>query len=347
MARDDSSLSLLLDYIEKFDESTYNKKLEKLKSSLGDETINADSAVLTVVDAQKTIRSSNKFLEKLYNAQDNNLWYKPFEQEELYTTINPDYRLVLRKRYQVKINEIRKVDGSISNEQAKLNKIISQLREISNPEGRNALLEKKVAVTRELNKLKASRGEIADELMKIDVSLIQAAFEDHDVVVSVKKNEITKRIFQQVWNEKIMNSYEKDKLQYMTSTEKTRYFEQKVRDIKKFDTYGILNHPDWFFRVAVLDFIVAELQKLVLWFKNCYWDDFETVYRIVRKIRLLKLDLNCVTSPDPFDINKTNLFHVSDEDMRAFTKLDGILVGNTLYELFQNQVKVNFDEEPT
>ena len=83
-------------YIEKFNEATYNKKLQKLRTSLGDVPINADSAVLEIQNAQRTIRETTQFLSKLYNAENNNLWWKPFERENLYYTITPDSRLVLR-----------------------------------------------------------------------------------------------------------------------------------------------------------------------------------------------------------------------------------------------------------
>ena len=148
-----------------------------------------------------------------------------------------------------------------------------------------------------------------------------------------------------MWNERIMNPYEQDKIQYMTSVERERYFKEKVRELRKFDEHGILNHPDWFFRIVVLDRIVAEMQRLVLWFKNCSWDDFETVYRITRKLNLLLLDVDSVRSQDGFDINRTNLFHISDDQAKEFTKLDGMLVGNTLYQLFQNQARLNFVEK--
>ena len=86
--------------------------------------------------------------------------------------------------------------------------------------------------------------------------MISYAFDKHDDVVSVKRNEITNDIFKQVWNEKIMNSYERDTVQYMTSKEKERYFKKKVRELKKFDEYWVLIHRDWFFRVTVIDYIV-------------------------------------------------------------------------------------------
>ena len=89
----------------------------------------------------------------------------------------------------------------------------------------------------------------------MDVDLIQQAYDEHDSVVSIKRMDLTFRIFKQFWSEKIMNPYEREKLQYLTSTEKVRYFQDKIRQLSKFDTYGILNHKDWFFRVVVLDFI--------------------------------------------------------------------------------------------
>lgn len=145
-----------------------------------------------------------------------------------------------------------------------------------------------------------------------------------------------------MWNEKIMNAYEKDKLQYLTSEEKVRYFNDKIRELKKYDTYGILNHPDWFFRVAVLDYIVAEMRRLVYWFKNCSYDDFETVYKIIRKLNLLQLDVDCIRSNDEFNVNRTNLFYMSEQNAKDYKKIDEMLVGNTLYELFKSQVRLNF-----
>ena len=115
-----------------------------------------------------------------------------------------------------------------------------------------------------------------------------------------------------------------------------------MRELRKYDKHGILNHEDWFFRVAVLDFIVSEMQRLVFWFKNCSYDDFDTIYRIMRKLNLLHLDVESIWDADRFDINSTNLFYVSDGDMQEFTKVDGMLTGNTLYQLFKNQVRLTF-----
>ena len=94
------------DLVEKFDEATYNKQLQKLKSSLGDVSSTSDSAVLTIRKANDSVLKSRKFLSKLYNAENNNLWYKPFEKEEYYTSLKPDYSQVLRKQYGDKLNSL-------------------------------------------------------------------------------------------------------------------------------------------------------------------------------------------------------------------------------------------------
>ena len=125
----------------------------------------------------------------------------------------------------------------------------------------------------------------------MDVDLVQTAFETHDRVVSLKRNVVSPRLLEQAWNENIMNAYEKDKLQYLTSVERQRYLQEKVRELRKLDVHGILNHSDWYFRVVVIDVVVREMAKLVHWFKGCSYDDFETVYKIVRKLRLLQLDI--------------------------------------------------------
>ena len=171
--------------------------------------------------------------------------------------------------------------------------------------------------------------------------MIQVAFDEHDDVVSVKRKELNFRVFKQFWNEHIVNPYEKEQLQYLTSDEKERYFKDKVRDLQKFDVYGILTHQDWFFRVVVLDFIVAEMRRLVLWFKNCAWDEFDTIYRITRKLRMLQLDVDAIRSDAKFNINRTNLFQITDKDAKDYTKIDQMLEGNTLYQLFMAQLQVS------
>lgn len=178
----------------------------------------------------------------------------------------------------------------------KVDKLDKELRGQLELDNRMELLKKKVRVSRDIANLEKKREELTDKIIQIDTDIIQSAFDAHDRAVSVKKNNVTFRIFKQVWNEKILNTYEKDKLQYMTSEEKERYFKEKIRELKKYDTYGILNHNDWFFRVVVLDFIVSEMQRLIHWFKNCSWDAFETVYKITRKLKLLHLDVESVRS---------------------------------------------------
>lgn len=326
---------------EKFSEATYNKRLGKLRTDIGDQATNSDSAVATIRKAQATVRETSAFLAKLYNAPDNNLWYREDPKEELYTTLKPDYRKMLRNKYQAKMRELRSVDSQLKAETRKLSNVESQLSNQFDLEKREELLETKVMLTRSMNALEAKKGGIADELIQIDTDIIQSAFDEQDDVVSVRKTDVGFRIFQQVWNEKIMNSYEKDKLQYLTSQEKERYFKDKLRELEKFDVHGVLRRPDWFFRVVVLDYIVGEMKRLVLWFKDCSWDDFETVYKITRKLRMLQLDVDAALSDKAFDINHTNLFQVTDEDAKDYTKIDKMLVGNTLYELFSSIVKVN------
>lgn len=324
---------------EKFDEATYNKKLGKLRTDIGDQAVNSESAVLTIKKSQSTVREASAFLAKLYNAPDENLWYKEDPKEQLYTTLKPDYRKMLRDKYQVKMKELRSVDSQLKSETRKLSNVESQLSTQFNLGKREELLETKVQLTRSMNALQERRGDLSDDLIKIDTDIIQSAFDEQDDVVSVRKTDVGFRIFQQVWNEKIMNSYEKDKLQYLTSQEKERYFKDKLRELEKFDVHGVLRKPDWFFRVVVLDYIVREMKRLILWFKDCSWDDFETVYKITRKLRMLQLDVDAAYSDKPFDINHTNLFQVSDDDVKDYTKIDKMLVGNTLYELFSSIVR--------
>lgn len=93
--------------VEKFDESTYNKRLGKLRTQLGDKELNSDSVVDTIRRSQALIRETKNFLSKLYNAPDRNLWYKPFDGEEYYTTLKADARQILKKRYQDKFKEFQ------------------------------------------------------------------------------------------------------------------------------------------------------------------------------------------------------------------------------------------------
>jgi hypothetical protein len=150
---------------EKFDESTYNKKMEKIKAFVGDKSINADSVVLTVRKSQGVVRESNEFLSKLYNAENNNLWYKPYEKEEIYTTISPDYRQILRKKYGEKLKEIRQVDQKIQQQQRKANEVSTELSKTTVLDERTPLLVKKVELTKSINKLQSARDSLADEII--------------------------------------------------------------------------------------------------------------------------------------------------------------------------------------
>ena len=258
----------------------------------------------------------------------------------MYTTLKPDYRKMLRNKYQAKMKELRSTDAKVRSERRKLSKVETQIQSTLDLEKREELIVTKFNLVKSVNALESKRDDIADEMIRIDTDMIQAAFDEQDAVVSVKKTNVGFGIFQQVWNEKIMNSYEKDKLQYLTSVEKERYFKDKLRELEKFDVHGILRRHDWFFRVVVVDCIVREMKRLVLWFKDCSWDDFETVYKITRKLRMLQLDVDAAVSDKPFDINHTNLFQVSDQDVKDYTKIDELLKGNTLYELFSAIVRV-------
>ena len=329
---------------ERFEESTYNKRLAKIKSQFGDLAVNSDSVIATIRKSQKTIKESTKFLSKLYNANSENvgLWYKDDETEELYTTISPDYRKQLRKKYRKTIDGLREVQSSIDVQTRKLNQVEETLSNTPDLKEREGILVKKVKILDRISNLKQKMESLTRDAITTDTDLLQVAYDEHDRVVSLKRRLFTPQIFKQMWNEKIMNQYEIDKLQYLTSDEKKRYFEEKIRDLSKYDTYHVLNHPDWFFRVVVVDFVSQEMQRLVLWFKDCSYTDFDTIYRIVRKLNLLQMDIDAARSESEFTINRTNFFQISDDDVQDYTKIDGMLTGNTLYELFVSQLSTNF-----
>ena len=135
-------------------------------------------------------------MSKLYNAENNNLWWKPFEREKLYYTITPDARVVLRQRYGEKFISLKEIEVKIQNTTGTLDRINSELSKIPDLAERNPLLERKVVVTRELNKLEKQRDFLSDEIIQIDTDLIRDAFDEHDAVVSVKRRELTVGIFQ-------------------------------------------------------------------------------------------------------------------------------------------------------
>ena len=329
---------------ETFEESTYNKRLAKIQSQFGDQAVNSESVIDTIRKSQRTIRESNQFLSKLYNAnaKEVGLWYKDDETEELYTTITPDYRKQLRKKYGKTLKQLKEVQSSIDQQTRRMRQVERELSTTTNLKEREEVLKRKVKIQERLSGLNKRMEKLTREAITTDTDLLQLAYDEHDRAVSLKRRLFTPQIFQQVWNEKIMNQYEIDKLQYLTSEEKTRYFEEKVRDLSKYDTYHILNHPDWFFRVVVVDFVTKEMQRLILWFKDCSYTDFDTIYRIVRKLNLLQMDIDAARNESEFVINRTNFFQISDEDVQDYTKLDGMLTGNTFYELFVSQLSTNF-----
>lgn len=50
--------------------------------------------------------------------------------------------------------------------------------------------------------------------------------------------------------------------------------------------------------------------------------------------------MESVYSDAEFDINRTNMFYISGEDVERFKKIDSLLCGNTLYELFNSQLRI-------
>ncbi len=116
-------------YIERFDESTYNKHLGKLMANRGDKTITSDSVVATVRKCQGIVNDAVKFLSRLYNAPATNLWYRPDENDELYTDLKPDYRQIMRKKYGENLKSIRNIDRNLKRKNAQLRSIDRGLSE--------------------------------------------------------------------------------------------------------------------------------------------------------------------------------------------------------------------------
>lgn len=73
------------------------------------------------------VKEISVFLAKLYNAPDNNLWYREDPKDELYTTLKPDYRKMLRNKYQSKMGELRSIDSQMKSEKRKLSNVESQI----------------------------------------------------------------------------------------------------------------------------------------------------------------------------------------------------------------------------
>lgn len=153
------------EFTEKFNEATYNKKLGKLRTDIGDQAVNSESAVATIKKAQSTVRDISAFLAKLYNAPDNKLWYREDPKEELYTTLKPDYRKMLRDRHQSKMGELRQVDSQLKSQSRKLSLVESRLAAQFDLGKRDELISTKVQLTKSMNSLTQKRDEIADEII--------------------------------------------------------------------------------------------------------------------------------------------------------------------------------------
>jgi len=76
--------------------------------------------VLAIRRAQHQIDDANRFLRKLYDADNNNLWYRPFEKEEIYTTMKPDYRQLLKRKYGEKLKQVVKLDSQMEGMRTRL-----------------------------------------------------------------------------------------------------------------------------------------------------------------------------------------------------------------------------------
>jgi hypothetical protein len=150
------------EFSEKFNEATYNKKLGKLRTDIGDETVNSDSVIATIRKTQATVRDLGGFLAKLYNAPESNLWYREDPQDELYTTLKPDYRKMLRNKYQAKMKELRSTDSKVRSERRKLSNVETQLQRTLDLEKREELITTKLHLVKSVNALETKREEIAD-----------------------------------------------------------------------------------------------------------------------------------------------------------------------------------------
>lgn len=153
------------EFSEKFNEATYNKKLGKLRTDVGDETVNSDSVIATIRKTQATVRDLGGFLAKLYNAPESNLWYREDPQDELYTTLKPDYRKMLRNKYQAKMKELRSTDSKVRSERRKLSSVETQLQRTLDLEKREELITTKLHLVKSVNALETKREEIADEMI--------------------------------------------------------------------------------------------------------------------------------------------------------------------------------------
>ena len=91
---------------------------------------------------QTTIRNASKFLSKLYNAESNNLWYKPYAKEEYYTTMKPNQIQILRKKYANKLKQLRLIDDKLLKTNDNLDKVGKQVALTFDLDERSVLLDK-------------------------------------------------------------------------------------------------------------------------------------------------------------------------------------------------------------
>ena len=142
------------------------------------------------------IDSSNKFLGRLYGAKDGKMWYSPDTDEEIYTTLKPDYRQLLRKKYGQGLKSIQKVDAQLLSAKMELSSIDSTLSNTTSLSDREPLLARKVEIARRISDAQRKKDDLTDELLQLDTDLIRVAFDEQDSVVSVKKRDVTFRVFQ-------------------------------------------------------------------------------------------------------------------------------------------------------
>lgn len=216
-----------------FIESTYNKKLERLRAQFGDITLDSDSAVQVVKDSIRIIKDSSEFLTKLYGSDGGNLWYRDNPTDEYYTTLKPDETKWLRTQYYDGIRNLRKVQTKLDELKKVQLDLNDQLSVMSlGLDDRQKIMDEIVKSQSEYQGLNTKKEKLVEDLMVIDNQILSKAYDKQDSEISVAKRKLTPNIFNRIWGERIMNAYERDKVQFMTSKEKTRYMKEKVIELK-------------------------------------------------------------------------------------------------------------------
>lgn len=119
----------------------------------------------------------------------------PDPDDKLYTTLKPDYAKMLRDKYQKKMGELRKADDQLKSSERSLARVNGKLGSEFDMDKRRGLLSEKLALTKAVNARQDARDAIADELIQIDTDIIQRAFDEQDDVVSMRKRNVTFRVF--------------------------------------------------------------------------------------------------------------------------------------------------------